>query len=121
MEGVWGVMIVLVWAKYSILNALSRHVVMFEHLIAPQFRLFGPNGLTQTPQNGAVKLDIESLAMESKFTVHNPAIVGRNDKHALGCTPDLPCLPWCPGRSRRPDSSSPVISLDMKVGSPQAC
>jgi len=68
-------------------------IVILEQPIAcaPQFRSFSPNVLPQTAKNTAVEPGVHGLAFWSKFMVHNPSNVRKQDKHALGSTAALSC------------------------------
>jgi hypothetical protein len=52
-------------------------------LCAPQIRSLSPNFLPQTPQNFAVKLCVDDLALGDKFAMNNSADVEKHDEHGL--------------------------------------
>jgi hypothetical protein len=52
-------------------------------LRAPQIQLHSPNFLPQTPQNFAVKLCVDGLALGDEFAMNNAADVEKHDEHGL--------------------------------------
>jgi heme oxygenase len=52
-------------------------------LRAPQIRSLSPNVLPQTPQNFAVKLCVEGLALGDKFVMNKAADVEKHDEHGF--------------------------------------
>jgi hypothetical protein len=52
-------------------------------LYAPQTWSLLPNILPQTPQNFAVKLCVDGLALGDKFAMNNAADVEKHDEHGL--------------------------------------
>jgi hypothetical protein len=60
-------------------------IVVVENPIlrAPQIWLLSPSVLSRTPQNYALKLCVDGLALGDKFTMNNAANVKRHDEHGL--------------------------------------
>jgi hypothetical protein len=60
-------------------------IVVVENPIlrAPQIRSLSPNVLRQTPQNFAVKLCADGLALGDEFAMNNAADVEKQDEHGL--------------------------------------
>jgi hypothetical protein len=60
-------------------------IVVMENPIlpAPQNRLLSPNVLPQTPQNFAVKLCVDGLALGDEFAMNNAMDVEKHDEHGL--------------------------------------
>jgi hypothetical protein len=60
-------------------------IVVVENPIlrAPQIRSLSPIVLPQKPQNFAVKLCADGLALGDKFTMNNAADVEKHDEHGL--------------------------------------
>jgi hypothetical protein len=60
-------------------------IVVVENPIlrVPQIRSLSPNVLPQTPQNFAVKLCIDGLALGDEFTMNNTTDVEKHDEHGL--------------------------------------
>jgi hypothetical protein len=52
-------------------------------LCAPQIRSLSPNVLPRTPQNFAVKLCVDGLALGDEFAMNNTADVKKYDEHGL--------------------------------------
>jgi hypothetical protein len=65
--------------------SVTRCIVVVENPIlhAPQIRSLSPNVLPQTPQNFAIKLFVDSLALGDKFAMNNAADVEKHDEHGL--------------------------------------
>jgi hypothetical protein len=60
-------------------------IVIVENPIlrAPQMRSLSPNVLPQMPQNFAVKLFVDDLALGDEFAMNNAADVEKHDEHGL--------------------------------------
>jgi hypothetical protein len=56
-----------------------------ENLIlrTPQIQSLSPNVLPETPQNSAVKLCVDGLALEDEFAMNNAEDVEKHDEHSL--------------------------------------
>jgi hypothetical protein len=52
-------------------------------LRAPQIRSLSPNVLPQTPQNFAVKLCVDGLALGNEFAMNNAPDAEKHDEHGL--------------------------------------
>jgi hypothetical protein len=60
-------------------------IVVVENPIlrVPQIQALSPNVLPHTPQNFAVKLCVDSLALGHEFAMNNAADVEKHDEHGL--------------------------------------
>jgi hypothetical protein len=65
--------------------SVTQCIVVVENPIlrAPQILSLSPNVLPQTPQNFAVKLFVDGLALGDEFTMNNAADVQKHDEHGL--------------------------------------
>jgi hypothetical protein len=66
-------------------GAVTEFIVIVENpiLCAPKIQSLSPNVLPQTPQNFAVKLCSDGLALGDEFTMNNAVDVKKHDEHGF--------------------------------------
>jgi hypothetical protein len=60
------------------------HLVVENPILrAPQIRSLSPNVLAETPQNFAVKLRVDGLALRDEFAMNNATDIEKHGEHGL--------------------------------------